>query len=165
VSLAVGLRRRRMLEEVEIRGTDVSADAVQLARENAVAHAVADRVPFEVADLLPPGVAASERWDVVVANLPYIRSDAIASLPPATRFEPVAALDGGPDGLAVIGRLVGLLPEALAPDGVALLEIGADQGAAIQALVAELLPGWACEVHLDLARRPRIARIQRSVTA
>jgi release factor glutamine methyltransferase len=165
VALAVGLRRRRMLDEVEIHGTDISADAVQLSRENAVAHAVADRVPFEVADLLPPGDAAGERWDVLVANLPYVRSDAIESLPPATRFEPITALDGGPDGLAVIGRLLELLPEALAPEGVALLEIGADQGEAIQALVSARLPDWTCEVHLDLARRPRVARIRRSAAA
>jgi release factor glutamine methyltransferase len=150
-----------MLDEVEIRGTDVSEEAIQLARENAVAHAVADRVPFETADLLPPTSGANERWDLIVANLPYIRSAAIATLSRATSFEPVDALDGGPDGLAVIRRLVELLPDALADRGVALLEIGADQGAAIQALVAERLPGWACQVHLDLARRPRIAQIQR----
>jgi release factor glutamine methyltransferase len=160
ISLAVDLRRRKMLDDADIRGTDVSADAVQLARENAVAHAVADRVLFEAGDLLPPPATAAERWDVVVANLPYVRSDAIATLPRAIAFEPVAALDGGPDGLAIIGRLVDLMPDALASGGVALLEIGADQGAAIQALVAERLPGWRCEVHLDLGRRPRVAQIQ-----
>ena len=165
VSLAVDLRRRKMLDEVDIRGTDISADAVQLSRENAVAHAVADRVPFEAADLLPPSTPASERWDVLVANLPYIRTDALAGLPPATSFEPVTALDGGPDGLAVIARLVERLPDALAPSGVALLEIGADQGESIRTLIEDRLPGWSCEVHLDLARRPRVAEIRREKPA
>jgi release factor glutamine methyltransferase len=165
VSLAVSLRRRKMLDEVEIRGTDVSSDAVELARENAVAHAVADRVPFEVADLLPPTAGANERWDVIVANLPYIRTEALPSLPPATSFEPLAALDGGPDGLAVIGRLVDRLPDALASDGISLLEIGADHGVAIRELVAARLPGWTCDVELDLARKPRVARIRPAMTA
>ena len=85
----------------------------------------------------------------------------MAGLPTATTFEPVLALDGGVDGLEVIGRLVALLPAALAEDGVALLEIGADQGEASVALVASRLPGWVCRVELDLAGLPRVARIKR----
>ncbi|HEX8024773.1 MAG TPA: peptide chain release factor N(5)-glutamine methyltransferase [Candidatus Limnocylindrales bacterium] len=162
VSLAVALRRRRMLDEVEVRATDVTADAVQLARENAVAHAVADVVLFEVADLLPETDTANARWDLVLANLPYIPTAAIPDLPRPTSFEPVNALDGGPDGLAVIGRLVDRLPDVLAEGGVVLLEIGGDQGPAMSALVAERLPGWRCEIRLDLARLPRIARIARA---
>ena len=100
-------------------------------------------------------------FDLVLANLPYVRHDAMAGLPTATTFEPALALDGGIDGLEVIGRLVDLLPVALADDGVALLEIGADQGEAIVALVASRLPGWVCRVELDLAGLPRVARIAR----
>jgi len=165
ISLAVDLRRRRMLDEVAIRATDVSADTVQLARENAVAHAVADVVLFEPADLFPGSEPATEPWDLIVANLPYVPTEALAGLPTATSFEPVTALDGGPDGLAVIGRLVDRLPESLARDGLALLEIGADQGVAIRTLVSERLPGWSCDVRLDLSGRPRIARIERASPA
>ena len=106
----------------------------------------------------PIGVAP---FDLVLANLPYVRHDAMAGLPTATSFEPALALDGGVDGLEVIGRLVDLLPAALAADGVALLEIGADQGEAIVDLVASRLPGWSCRVELDLAGLPRVARIAR----
>jgi release factor glutamine methyltransferase len=91
-----------------------------------------------------------------------VRRDAIAGLPRAASFEPVLALDGGDDGLEVIGRLVDRLPGALADDGVALLEIGADQGDAILDLVSDRLPGWRCLVELDLAGLPRVARIERS---
>ena len=101
VTLAVLLRRRRMLDEVALAATDLSDDALQLARENAVAHAVGDRIEFSTADLLPG--AEWSRWDVVLANLPYVRTEAIPSLPIAASFEPAAALDGGPDGLRVIG--------------------------------------------------------------
>jgi methylase of polypeptide subunit release factors len=73
----------------------------------------------------------------------------------------VLALDGGVDGLEVIGRLLDLLPDAMAEDGVAMLEIGADQGDAIVTLVDTKLPGWSCTVELDLAGLPRVARIGR----
>jgi release factor glutamine methyltransferase len=159
VSLAVALRRRGALEDVEIIGTDESGDALALARENAVGHGVADRVRFIDADLLPPVVAVP--YEIVVANLPYVSSDAIDGLPIAASFEPRTALDGGPGGLAVIRRLVARLPEALTDDGVALLEIGSDQGERIVPLVAEALPGWECTVELDLSGHPRVARIAR----
>jgi release factor glutamine methyltransferase len=114
-----------------------------------------------------PGRISSRRtslkaqWDVVVANLPYVRSDALASLPAPTTFEPVLALDGGPDGLVVIDRLLDRLPTALAHGGAALLEIGADQGSSILEHVASALPGWPCVVEPDLAGHPRVARIER----
>ena len=162
VSLAVGLRRLRALDAVDILATDVSPEALGLAVENAVGHAVADRIRFEVADLLP---VRAPPWEIVLANLPYVRSDALPGLPRATSYEPVLALDGGADGLAVIGRLVDRLPEALVVGGVALLEIGADQREGMLALVAERLPGWGCAIELDLAGLPRVARIERSAGA
>jgi release factor glutamine methyltransferase len=157
VALAVALRRRGMLGAVSILATDISEDALGVAAENVVGHVVADAVQLQVADLLPPdGVL----FDLVLANLPYVRADVIPKLPVATSFEPALALDGGPDGLAVIGRLLALLPSRLSDDGLALLEIGADQGDAIVASVAQLLPGWRCSVETDLAGLPRVARIE-----
>ena len=81
----------------------------------------ADGMRFVEADLLPPVLPdGGAPFDIVLANLPYVRSDAIAGLPIAASFEPRAALDGGPDGLDVIRALLERLPEALADDGVAL---------------------------------------------
>lgn len=159
IALGVALRRRRMLGEVTILATDASAEALDLARENAVGHAVADALRFAETDLLPPVV--ERPFDLVLANLPYVRADAVDSLPVATSFEPRTALDGGPDGLAVIERLLARLPEVLAEDGVALLEIGGDQGEAIVAAVANTLPGWTCRVEPDLGGLPRVAAIRR----
>jgi len=159
IALAVALRARRVpAEDVAIVAIDISPEALDLARENAVGHAVGDRLRFVGGDLLPPGTIA---WDLVLANLPYVRSDAMASLPIATTFEPALALDGGRDGLTVIDRLLDRLARSLAVDGVALLEIGADQGERIVALVADRLPGWSCVVERDLAGLPRIARVAR----
>ncbi len=159
IALAVGLRRRRADGEVSIVATDVSPDALDLARENAVGHAAADRLIFLEADLLPPVIA--DPYDVVLANLPYVRSEVVPGLPVAASFEPSLALDGGVDGLGLIGRLLERLPEAVAVGGVALLEIGADQDAAIVALVTTALPGWSCVVERDLAGLPRVARLER----
>jgi release factor glutamine methyltransferase len=159
VSLAVALRRRGALGEVEVLGTDDSPETLDLARENAVGHAVADRVRFIEADLLPPVVATP--FDLVLANLPYVPTATVPTLPVAASFEPRVALDGGPDGLSVIGRLTARLPDAVAEDGVALLEIGSDQADAIRELVARDLPGWPLTIEHDLAGHPRVARIER----
>lgn len=160
VTLAVLLGRRKMVEEVVLTATDVSEDALQLARENAVAHAVGDRIELAQADLLPG--SAVEQWDVVLANLPYVRTAALPELPIAASFEPALALDGGPDGLRVIDRLLAQLPGALAHDGVAMLEIGGDQAVEMRSLVDERLSGWSCEIELDLGRLPRVAILRRS---
>ena len=159
VTLAVLLRRRKMLDEVELVATDVSDEALQLARENAVAHAVGDRIAFETTDLLPG--SETNRWDVVAANLPYVRSEVIPTLPIAASFEPRLALDGGADGLGLIGRLLDQLDGGLADDGVVLLEIGGDQESALRALVADRLAGWSCEVEKDLGGLPRVAVLRR----
>jgi release factor glutamine methyltransferase len=158
VSLAATLRRRGAGGEVEILATDMSADALALAVENSVGHSVADRIEFAETDLLPDGVRP---FDLVLANLPYIPSADVPQLPVAASFEPKLALDGGPDGLAVVARLLERLPDALAPGGVTLLEIGSDQEAAVLALVARVLPAWPATVERDLAGAPRVARITR----
>lgn len=178
VALAVLLRRRLMLPEVELVATDVSADALALARENAVVHAVADAIRFVEADLLAPavvekrgtaadevGAALSRPFDVLLANLPYVPSADVDLLPVAASFEPRLALDGGADGLALIRRLVAGLPDALVLDGCALLEIGFDQGQAVTDLVGGL-PGapdgaWTCRIERDLGGQPRLAVVRR----
>lgn len=158
VSLAVRLRARGMLDEIDLLATDDAPQAIELARENAVGHAVGDRVAFRQADLVP----ADERpFDLVLANLPYIPTDAIDSLPVAASFEPRHALDGGPDGLGVVRQLLALLPAILGPGGVAMLEIGADQEAGIVAAVAEIPGQWSCAIEVDLAGLPRVARVTR----
>ncbi len=155
VTLAVLLNRRRMLDDVALTALDVSADALQLAKENAVGHAIGDRIEFEVSDLLPGDRMAA--WDVVVANLPYVRTAAIPDLPRAASFEPVLALDGGADGLRVLERLLAQLSGSLARGGTALLEIGGDQEQTFSELAAERLPGWDLQIERDLGGLPRVA--------
>ena len=164
VALAVELRRSGVIvgTDVTILATDDSADALELARENAAGHAAAEGMRFVEADLLPPVLPDDGApLDIVLANLPYVRTGAIDGLPVAASFEPRTALDGGSDGLDVIRRLLALLPDVLASDGVALIEIGADQGSAAPEAVAGALPGWITSVETDLAGLPRILRVAR----
>lgn len=158
ISLAAEARRRRFGAEVALSASDTSEDALALAIENAVGHGVADVIDFAQADL----ATGRSGIDLLVANLPYIPSDVVPTLPVAASYEPRAALDGGPDGLAQIALLVEQLPAVLAADGVALLEIGADQADAVRALVSSRLgTGWTIEIQPDLGGRPRVAEIRR----
>jgi release factor glutamine methyltransferase len=158
VALVVAMRKRRLDPHVMVVATDVSPEALDLARENAVGHGVADRMHFRAGDLLEVGEGP---YTVICANLPYVATPTLKDLARDISFEPVRALDGGADGLDVIRRLLDLLPTVLAADGVALLEIGADQGETMAAAVADRLPGWPCTIGVDLAGLPRLARVER----
>ena len=162
IAVAVELRRRRIDGDVSLIATDSSPDALQLARENAVGHGVADRIQFELGDLVPWDATL---FEIVAANLPYIPSESIAGLPVAASFEPRVALDGGSDGLAAIRRLLEQLGRVLRPDGAAFLEIGSDQASAVTAATAELVPGWRASIVADLSGLDRVARIERAESA
>jgi release factor glutamine methyltransferase len=122
------------LPAAEIHAVDFSTEALALAVANAERHGLVERVCFNQADLLPPG---ESKFDLIVANLPYIPADEIASLSPEVRHDPLAALDGGPDGLDLIRRLIDTAPERLTPGGALLLEIGAGQADAVNTLLAD----------------------------
>ncbi len=160
VSVAVESRRRGYGEDVRLHATDISADALAVAVENAVAHGVADAIDFATADLTDG--ADLIPVDIMLANLPYIPTADVPTLPVAASFEPVTALDGGADGLDLVRRLIRQLPSALTANGVALLEIGSDQANATQAAAAELGEGWQSVVHKDLAGRARVVEIARA---
>lgn len=162
VALAVTFRRRGYGDAVRQLATDVSADALGLAVENAVGHGVADAIEFYRADLLEgPPVGDEGTVDLLLANLPYVPSADLPALPVAASFEPAMALDGGPDGSRVIARLVEHLDRVLAPDGLALLEIGDGQGERLRTLVEEVLPGWTSVLHDDLGGTPRVLELAR----
>jgi release factor glutamine methyltransferase len=121
------------LPSATLHATDLSPDALALAAENAARHALTDRIVFHQADLLPPD---GTRFDLIIANLPYIPAEEIASLSPEVRHDPASALDGGADGLDLIRRLIETAPDRLAPGGALLLEIGLGQADAVNALLS-----------------------------
>jgi release factor glutamine methyltransferase len=124
---AVALAIKSERPDLTVSASDVSADAVDVARENA--RRLGLDVDFSVADGLPPG-----DYDLVVANLPYVREDEWDGLPPEIRlYEPRGALVSGPDGLDAIRALV-----AGAPTGTRLaLEHAPAQAEAVRGLLRE----------------------------
>lgn len=139
---------------------DVSADALELARHNARELEVGDGVRFVQGDLLEGFPPAS--FDAVVANPPYVPKGALAGLPADIReHEPRTAVDGGPDGLVVIARLVPQAFRTLAPRGLLALEIGDGQAGAVREL-AENAGFGKVEVGKDLAGRDRVVTGRRT---
>lgn len=159
VVLAVRLRRLGYTGDVRFHLSDLSPDALALAIENAVSHAVAADMTFAQGDLLE-AAPAEGRVDLLMANLPYVPSDAVPALPVAASFEPRMALDGGPDGITLIDRLLRGLPDRIADGGMVLLEIGGDQADPVALAVERLLPGWSHTLHADLSGMPRVVQLE-----
>lgn len=149
VAIALALNVARS----DVYAVDSSAEALAVARRNAE-RLGADRVLCLRGDLLTP---LPEYVDVLVANLPYVRSDQIQQLAPEVReYEPRAALDGGPDGLTVIGRFLRDAPSFLRPNGAVCLEFGDGQTEAVRDLARRAFPGLRLQIRKDLAGRDRV---------
>lgn len=111
--------------------TDISEEALALARENASAYGVESRIEWRHGDLLEGVPAAS--LDVVISNPPYIAASDFDALPQEVReYEPRGALDGGKEGLDILRRLIPQAYDALRNSGRLYLEIGADQGETVR---------------------------------
>src|SRR5262249_39607684 len=110
----------------EVSAIDLSPDALAVARRNAERHRVGDRIRFLEGDLFAPLDAGGERFDFILSNPPYVTTGELATLAPEVRdHDPRLALDGGPDGFAVIERLIAGAADRLADGGWLLFEIGA----------------------------------------
>lgn len=135
-------------------GTDVSEDAIAVARDNAAALGLAGRTAFLRGDWTAG--LADESFDLVVSNPPYIASDVIETLEPEVReYEPRLALDGGVDGLDAYRALAPEVLRVLKPGGRFTVEIGYDQKAPVEALFRQ---AGAADVRTvrDLADRDRV---------
>jgi release factor glutamine methyltransferase len=172
---------------LRLTATDISGEALAVARANALRAGVASRITFLYGDLAEPLLAARApgdpaHLDLLLANLPYVPSDEVdaarsaigfqrgAESEPAPRdlsqisiaAEPRLALDGGSDGLECIRRLIAELPRLLRPGAAAILEFGDGQADAVSALVGGLGLGWRVSIRGDLSGRARVAEIRRS---
>jgi release factor glutamine methyltransferase len=145
-SLALELPAHRYL------AVERSWAALEVASKNMALYGLGQQVVLVQADLLE---ATTRSFDLVCANLPYLPSDRLASLPVAQR-EPLAALDGGPQGLATVVRLVEQLPARLARGGRLLLELDPEQMDPVQARLKTAIPGIQIEVVPDLSGAPRV---------
>ena len=156
-ALAVTLAKH--LTGARVMALDCSRAALHVARQNARRYDLGARVCCVQGDLLAP-LARRGVFDLIVANLPYVAHDELAALPVA-QHEPRLALDGGPDGLDVIRRLLRQAPERLAPVGLLLLEIGAGQGERVAALARAAFPEACITIQTDYAGHDRVVRVER----
>jgi release factor glutamine methyltransferase len=141
--------------DANLKAVDVSAAALELAKENARLNGLGDEILWLENNLLE-GFAA-ESADAVVANLPYIATDDWKVLSPSVRdFEPQSALDSGPDGMELITQLATQARYVLIPGGMLFLEFGYDQGKAV-AECLENLGYQNIQIRHDLAGHDRIA--------
>jgi ribosomal protein L3 glutamine methyltransferase len=108
--------------QLSVDAIDISEDALALARRNAEAHQVADRVQCIRSDLLD-GVPG-QRYDLILANPPYVPTASMADLPSEFRHEPELGLEAGKDGLDLVRRLLKSAPDHLTEHGILICEVG-----------------------------------------
>jgi release factor glutamine methyltransferase len=133
--LAITLAKER--PAARVLATDISKAGFLVAQQNANRYGVEDRVIFAFGDLLEASQATFNLFDLVVSNPPYVPDGDRAALQPEVRdYEPANALFAGPDGLAVIRRLIPAAEARLKTGGSLIFEIGAGQDAAVAELIA-----------------------------
>jgi release factor glutamine methyltransferase len=143
------------LPAAKVSACDLFPAALSLAQENAARHQLGDRIAFFRSDLL---AATSDTFAVIAANLPYIPTADISSLSREVQKDPLTALDGGPDGLALVERLTAEATSRLAPGGLLALEIGHDQAERVMTLLA-------ANNYRDIAAHRDYQDVQRFVSA
>ncbi len=159
---AVALAIAKARPGAALTACDVSEDALALATTNARSAEL--EVTFVKSDLMDSVERPQGGWRAIAANLPYIPSAELDALQPeVARWEPRLALDGGPDGLDLIRRLVVQAADALAPGARLYLELGHDQSAAVQDLMREA--GFeAVAARKDYGHIERVVRGRRPVS-
>jgi release factor glutamine methyltransferase len=141
--------------------TDISADALGIARANAQKLGLAKRIAFVQGDLLDP-LRGQAPVSAILSNPPYIPTEVISTLDAGVRdHEPHTALDGGPDGLRVVARLIKDAPSLLEPGGQLILEIGTAQEHPVRALIEAELSLELTPTLRDAANHPRVIRAVR----
>ena len=157
---AIGISVARLSESqpianVKVTLSDISEDALSVARENIKLNEVGDIVKAVRGDLFSPfkKLFRKQKFDMILSNPPYVKSGDIVTLQKEIReHEPMNALDGGEDGLDFYRRIAEEAPSYLTSGGVILMEIGDSQGEEVR----EIFRGWKTQVLQDLGGRDRV---------
>ena len=154
---AIGITLAKMLSFCEVTMVDVSMDALEIARHNAIDLMVDHRCEFMCLDVLSDLHYIDEQYDIVVSNPPYIRSDVIQTLMNDVKdYEPLLALDGGDDGLIFYRKIVSEAENILKKDGLVFFEIGYDQADDVTDLMKSKFRDIS--VVNDFGMNPRVIR-------
>jgi len=158
-AIAVSLAKER--SDLELWATDLSIQALEVARVNALLHDASQRIRFRAGDLFGPVEELRDWFHVLVSNPPYVTQSEIDNLPPEVReWEPRLALCGGSDGLDFYRRVIQEGPLYLVRDGFMALEISADMAKAVSGLFAAAGCYSTPSVYQDLAGRDRVVVAQ-----
>lgn len=161
---AIAIALAKEVTHMFLVATDISRDALVLAKENAKSAGVQDRIQFVNGDLLGPFHSSEERkvFDLIVSNPPYIVRSEIGSLAKEVRdYEPVIALDGGKDGLEFYRRLVCQAPSFLREGGWLLVEVGQGQAQRVVEQIQKSGTFLEPKILQDLAGIERVVKAQR----
>jgi release factor glutamine methyltransferase len=159
---AIAVAVAKHLPGCRVTAIDSSAAALAVARKNAAAHGLAERIEFVESDLFS-AVPADKRFDLIVSNPPYVLAAEYERLPNDVRqYEPRGALLAGPRGTEVIERLVAQSAERLRPGGGLLMEISPTIHDAVCELIAADTRFERGPTIKDLARLPRVVQARRS---
>lgn len=159
---AIAVSMAHFLPKAKVTACDISTDALETAKKNAEKNGLGGRIDFRESDLFyvkkrKKIIQMKETFDMILSNPPYIPTDVIATLQTEIKdHEPMAALDGGADGLAFYRRISAEAPQNLKTGGFLILEIGSDQAEAVSALLDEAGVYDEVEVHKDLAGLDRV---------
>ena len=115
----------RRFPNAVVDAVDISVDALEVAARNVAEHGLKERITLHEGDLFGP--LGDARYDLIVSNPPYVDAAGMATLPPECRHEPALALDGGPNGIAVVRRIIDNAGRHLTADAGLLCEIGRDR--------------------------------------
>jgi len=137
--IAVSLAKS--LPDIKITATDISQEALEVAKENAVLNKVSERIDFINSDLYAQFACScgtsrcgNTQYDMIVSNPPYIATRDLENLQPEVRYEPRLGLDGREDGLYFYRRIIALAPDFLKEDGFLIMEMGFDQKRAVEGI-------------------------------
>jgi release factor glutamine methyltransferase len=155
--VAVAIARER--PACRVVATDISRDALEVARRNAARHGVADRITFVETSYLD-GVAGP--FDLIAANPPYVKDGDKPILGASVRYEPDVALFGGAEGLRDIAGVLDAATDKLDRGGWLVMEFGYGQEEHVEALIAVRVTLALVRVRADLQGIPRTAIIQRA---
>ncbi len=156
-ALAIVLARH--LPDAQIWATDISFEALRVAARNVRRYDLQERIALICGDLLR---AITGPFDLIVANLPYIPCEEMASLPTnVAMYEPHGALDGGERGIEIIRRLLPQTAQKLARPGLLLLEIDPRQAQAVTEMAHRTFSGAQVNLLQDYARHDRVVEIRR----
>lgn len=165
---AIALALAVELPHARIYAIDRSPGACRIVRRNIEALGLMSRVRCILGDLLEPirTIEAAGGCDLIVSNPPYIPSDDCGALSPEIAlYEPVEALDGGPDGLRYYRRIIEEAPAYLRKDGWLILEVGDGQAPAVMELIRKTEGFGPVEVRQDIAGRDRVVCAPRRARA